>query len=62
MGFFVKIEFNVSLISRTNTPASLRPIALFALMIARFVCDRATTIQNEKLRTKGVAMHALAFP
>ena len=30
----------------------------FALEIARFVCDRATTIENKKLRSKGVAMHA----
>ena len=28
---------------RTNPPASLRPIALFALKIACFVCDHATT-------------------
>ena len=64
MGFFVKIEFEVSdkLYPRANPPASLRPIAPFALKIARFVCDRATTIRNEKLRSKGVAMHALAFP
>ena len=60
----MKIEFDVSdkPYPRTNPPASLRPIALFALKIARFVCDRATTILNEKLRSKGVAMHALAFP
>ena len=65
MGFFVKLEFDVSLnkpYTRANPPASLRPIALFALKIARFVCDRTTTIRNEKLRSKGVAMHALAFP
>ena len=62
MGFFVKIEFDVSPYPRANPPASLRPIALFALKTARFVCDRATTILNEKLRSKGVAMHALAFP
>ena len=43
---------------RANPPANLRPIALFDLKIVRFVCDRATTIQNEKLRCKGVATHA----
>ena len=48
MGFFVKIEFDVSLISST----------LELTQIARFVCDRATAIRNEKLRSKGVAMHA----
>ena len=60
MGFFVKIEFDVSLISSTLelTPASLRPIARFTLEIARFVCDRATRIENEKLRSEGVAMNA----
>ena len=57
--FIVKIEFDVSdkLYPRANPPANLRPIAPFALKIAHFVCDRATTIRNEKLRSKGVAMH-----
>ena len=57
----MKIEFDVSLISSTlelNSPASLRLIARFALEIARFVCDRATRIENEKLRSEGVAMYA----
>ena len=49
MGFFVKIEFD-KLYLRANPPVSLRPIA-------RFVCDCATTIENEKLRSKGIAMH-----
>ena len=43
---------------RANPPASLRPIARFALDIARFVCNRATTIENEKLQSNGVALHA----
>ena len=56
--FFVKIEFDVSLINpRANSPASLRPIALFALERARFVCDRATCIESEKLRSEGVGMY-----
>ena len=57
----MKIEFDAYLISSTlelTPPASLRPIASFALEIACFVCDRATTIENDKLRSKGVAMHA----
>ena len=29
---------------------------------ARALCDRATPTMNEKLRSKGVAMHAIAFP
>ena len=60
MGFFVKIEFDVSLI-RANSRASLRPIVRFALEIARFVCDRATHIENEKLRCEGVAMYAYSI-
>ena len=59
----MKIEFDASLISSTielNPPASFRLIARSALEIARFVCDRATTIENEKLRSKGVAMYALS--
>ena len=58
--FFVKIEFDVSdkLYPRANSPASLRPIARFALEIARFVCYRTTRIENEKLRSEGVAMYA----
>ena len=60
IGFFVKIKFDVYLISSTlaNLPPSLRPIACFALEIARFVCDLATRIKIEKLRSKGVAMYA----
>ena len=43
---------------RANPSASLKPIALFALKIACFVCDRATTRWSKKLQSKGVAMHA----
>ena len=43
---------------RPNPPASFRLIACFALEIARFACDHATTIENEKLWSKGVAMYA----
>ena len=57
--FVVKIEFDVSdkLYPRANSPASLRPIARFALEIARFVCDRATHTENEKLLSEGIAMY-----
>ena len=56
----MKMEFDVSdkLYPRANPPANLRPIVRFALEIASFVCDRATRIENEKLRPKGVAMYA----
>ena len=56
----MKIEFGVSdkLYPRANSPASLRTIVRFALEIARFVCDHATRIENEKLRSEGVAMYA----
>ena len=57
MGLFVKIEFD-KLYHRANPPASLRLIVCFALEIVSFVCDRATCIENEKLRSKGVAMYA----
>ena len=43
---------------RANLPPSLRLIARFALELERFVCDRATPMKTEKLRPKGVAMHA----
>ena len=61
MGFFVKIKFDVYLISSSlelTYLQSLRPIACFALEIARFVCDPDTRIKIEKLRSKGVAMYA----
>ena len=53
MGFFQKIEFDAWL-----TRSSLRPIARFVVEIQCFVCDRATPPIIEKLRSKGVAMHA----
>ena len=54
--FFLKIEFDAWLISSTIEP-SLRPIVRFVVEIQRFVCDRATA-PIEKLRSKGIAMHA----
>ena len=39
---------------RANPSASLRPIASFALELERFVCDCATSLENEKLWSKGV--------
>ena len=41
---------------RAKPRSCLRPIARFVVEIQRFVCDRAPII--EKLRSKGVAMHA----
>ena len=62
MGFFQKIEFDAWLISssiyRPNPRSSLRTIARFIVEMQRFVCDRATPPMIEKLRSKGVAMHA----
>ena len=43
---------------RANPCSSLWPIARFVVEIQRFVCDRATLPIIEKLRFKGVAMHA----
>ena len=43
---------------RANSRSSLRPIARFVVEIQRFVCDRATPPIIEKLRSKGVPMHA----
>ena len=59
--FFVKIKFDDKLYPRANLPPSLRPIACFALEIARFVCDLATRIKIEKLRSKGVAVYAYSI-
>ena len=63
MGFFQKIEFNAWLISSTIEltcvqVVGLRPIVCLVVEIQRFVCDRATPPIIEKLRSKGVAMHA----
>ena len=43
---------------RANLHSSLRLIACFVAEIQPFVCDRATPPIIEKLRSKGVAMHA----
>ena len=43
---------------RANPRSSLRPIVCLVVEIQRFVCDRATPPIIEKLRSKGVAMHA----
>ena len=43
---------------RANLPPSLRLIVHFTLELEGFVCDPATPTTNEKLRSKGVAMHA----
>ena len=40
------------------TCVSLRPVARFVVKIQQFVCDHATPSIIEKLRSKGVAMHA----
>ena len=42
---------------RASLPPSLRQIAHFALELERFICDRATSIENEKLWCEGVAMY-----
>ena len=43
---------------RANSRSSFRPIVRFAVEPQSFVCDRATPPTIEKLRSKGVAMHA----
>ena len=43
---------------RANPLSSLRPIVCLVVEIQHFVCDRATPPIIEKLRSKGVAMHA----
>ena len=43
---------------RANPRSSFRPTVHFVVVIQRFVCDRATPPIIEKLRSKGVAMHA----
>ena len=42
---------------RANPPARFILIARFTLEPECFVCDHATTIENQKLQSKGVAMH-----
>ena len=51
MGFFLKIAFDVWLISPTIE------LARFAEELQRFVYDRTTPPIIEKLRSKGIAMH-----
>ena len=51
------IEFDAWLIS-SSPRSSLRTIAHFVVEIQHFVCDRATPPIIEKLRSKGIAMHA----
>ena len=59
MGFFLKIEFDVCLIRSTIKLIHIQvAIACFAVEIQRFVCDCPTPPIIEKLRSKGVAMHA----
>ena len=43
---------------RADPHSRLRQIARFVVKIQRFVCDRATPPIIEKLRFKGIAMHA----
>ena len=43
---------------RANLRSSLRPIVCLIVEIQRFVCNRATPPIIEKLRSKGIAMHA----
>ena len=62
MGFFLKIEFDVCMVDklylRANPRSSFRLITRFVVEIQRFVCNRAIPPIIEKLRFKGVAMHA----
>ena len=48
MGFFMKIELNYSL------------IVCYVLELERFVCDHATTIENDSL--KALLCTRIAFP
>ena len=57
MQFSPKIVFDVWLIS-SNSRSSFGPIALFAVELQSFVCDRATPPTIEKIRSKGIVMHA----
>ena len=43
---------------RPNPRSNLRPIVCFVVEIQHFVCNSATPPIIEKLRSKGVAMHA----
>ena len=60
MKFYLAIFLKTSTIEllKKKLPPSLRQITRFALELERFVRDRATSIENEKLRSEGVAMYA----
>ena len=63
MGLIVKVEFYVWLISSTIELTSVQvsdrlPTVCFVVEIQCFVCDRPTPSIIEKLRSKGIAMHA----
>ena len=47
---------------RATPHSSFRPIVRFVVEIQRFVCDSATLPIIEKLRSKGIAMHAYGVP
>ena len=46
---------------RANSHSSFRLIVHFAVELQSFVCDRTTPPTIEKLRSKGVAMHAFSI-
>ena len=46
---------------RADPRSSLKPITRFVMEIQRFVCDHATLPIIDKLRSKGVAMHAYSI-
>ena len=50
-----------NLYHKANLPPSLRQIVCFALELERFVYDRAISIENEKLRSEGVAVYAYSI-
>ena len=58
IGFSMKIEFDVYLISYTIEPAFRFQIVCFAVELQHFLCDRATPPTIKKLRSKILAMHA----
>ena len=55
--FLVSYIFD-KLYHRANPRSSFRATVRFVVEIQHFVCDRATPPTIEKLRSKGVAMHA----
>ena len=50
-----------NLYHRANLPPSLRQIARFTLELERFVHDRTTSIENEKLQSEGITMYAYSI-